>query len=139
MWADGASNGGQSIDYYRVSHDQSTGTYIVAMANVVTKSYTIVGLTPGNTYNIKVEAHNAIGFSVASQPFAIIAATNPSTPNAPTTTVSNKNVLITWVSPATGGSAITGYLVKIRESDGVTYSANTLYCDGLTTLTVINT
>lgn len=88
-WTDGASNGGQPIDYYRVSHDQSTGTYIEATASVTTKSYTITGLTPGNTYNIKVEAHNAIGFSVASQPFAIIAATSPSTPNAPTTAVSN--------------------------------------------------
>ena len=48
----------------------------------------------------------------------VSAATVPSTPAAPTTTVSGTNIDINWVAPANGGSAITGYEVKILQSDG---------------------
>jgi hypothetical protein len=33
-------------------------------------------------------------------------------------------VVITWVAPDNGGSAISGYKVLIRQSDGVTYSVD---------------
>jgi len=46
----------------------------------------------------------------------------PSTPAAPTTTISGSNVMINWVTPADGGSTITGYEVTIRQSDGLTYA-----------------
>ena len=51
-----------------------------------------------------------------------VSATVPSTPAAPTTTTTVPNVVINWVAPANGGSAITGYDVEIRHSDGTTFT-----------------
>ena len=99
----------------------------------------MTGLVPGNTYSFKIEAHNAIGYGAASSSFAIIAATNPDTPSAPTTQVDGDNILISWVLPFNGGSTITGYVIKVRQEDATTYSENTLHCDGVNTLTIINT
>lgn len=97
-----------------MSHDQSTDDFIIIASEVNAKTYTVSGLVYGNTYQFKVEAHNAIGYGAASTPFAIIAATNPSTPDAPVTVVDGENVKISWELPFNGGSTITGYVIKIR-------------------------
>ena len=68
-----------------------------------------------------------------------MAATVPGTPNPPVTAAIGTNVEITWDLPYNGGSPITGYIIRIRHFDGVNFSANTVYCDGLNTLTIINT
>jgi hypothetical protein len=84
-------------------------------------------LLVGSNVSAKIIAKNTIGDSAASPAGngAVIMATVPSTPAAPTTTVSGSNVLITWTAPADGGSAITGYIVEILQSDGTTYTAYT--------------
>ena len=38
------------------------------------------------------------------------------------------DVVISWTAPDNGGSPITGYSVKIRQSDAMTYTVNT-FCD----------
>jgi hypothetical protein len=48
---------------------------------------TASGLTAGLTYNFKVKSLNAFGYSELSQPVSILCATKPSTPVAPTTSV----------------------------------------------------
>ncbi len=55
----------------------------------------------------------------------------------PTTivTVASSNegteVKITWsATPSNGGSAVTGYRIKIVQSDDSTYTEQTTYCDG---------
>ena len=59
------------------------------------------------------------------------AAARPSTPTAPTTSVvSNTGVVVTWVAPFNGGSPITAYSITIRQSDGLTYSAELASCNG---------
>ncbi len=76
-----------------------------------------------------MQSHNAIGLSAISSEIAIIAATLPTTPVAPTTVISGTNVLISWIMQDTGGSVITSYTVKIRQSDNATYTSTSL-CDG---------
>lgn len=134
-WQDGASDGGQPIDYYRVSHDQSSDTYVIVASEVATQSYTATDLIPGNTYRFRVEAHNAMGYGTASAAFAVIAATSPDAPSAPTTSFDGSFVKIAWSLPYNGGSAVNGYTVKIRQVDEVTYT-EVASCDG-STLTVI--
>jgi hypothetical protein len=88
----------------------------------------------GSSVSARIIATNAIGTSATSPAGngAIIPATVPSTPLAPTTTVSGSDVSITWAAPADGGSAITGYTVEIRQRDGATYTQST-GCSGIAT------
>ena len=88
----------------------------------------------GSSVFAKIIATNAIGNSAESPAGngAIIPATVPSTPSAPTTVNSGTNVLINWVAPANGGSAITGYTVLIQQSDLTTYTVYT-GCTGTST------
>jgi hypothetical protein len=81
-------------------------------------------LAIGATIYVKVRAINAIGTANSLPGNGVIQQATPaSTPAAPTTTVSGTNVSITWAAPADGGSAITGYTVEIRHSEGTTYTA----------------
>jgi hypothetical protein len=74
-WNNGVSTGGSAIIDYRVSYDQSVGSYVVLATGVVPKTYTTsVSLTPGATYNFKVEARNSVGYSLISTAVTILAA-----------------------------------------------------------------
>lgn len=68
-----------------------------------------------------------------------MAATTPNTPAQPTTTVNGTNIIVSWALPFNGGTAITGYKIKFLQSDAITYSENTIYCDGINMLTIVNT
>jgi hypothetical protein len=70
---------------------------------VISQSYTATDLIPGNTYWFKVEAHNAIGYGLASSAFEIIAATIPDAPEPPVTSFNGDSVTITWTVPFNGG------------------------------------
>ncbi len=84
-WSDGASDGGSPIIDYRVNFDQSLASYVVRATGVTSKSFTVNGLTTGLTYKFKVESRNSFDYSAMSEEIAIICATNPSVPLAPTT------------------------------------------------------
>jgi hypothetical protein len=90
----------------------------------------VTGLTLGSTYNFKVQSRNTFGYSDFSTVLTVLAAQVPSQPAAPSTTFLTNTVQISWSPPATGGSAITGYYIYIRESDGVSYSLELQDCDG---------
>jgi hypothetical protein len=88
-------------------------------------------LTQGQTYNFRVESRNAVGYSLLSEPIAIVAAIGPSQPPAPTTSVVVNDVIISWTVPVTdNGSPITSYKIFIQQSDEVSYSMETTHCDG---------
>ncbi len=60
----------------------------------------------------------------------------PSTPTAPTTSLSlNTGVTIAWITPSNGGSAIIAYTVQIRKSD-YGYSTELVSCNGSNSATV---
>jgi hypothetical protein len=84
-------------------------------------------LAIGDSVYARIKAINAKGISAASNngDWAKIPATVPSTPSAPTTTVSGTNVSITWAAPGNSGLVITGYNVEIRQSDDTTYASYT--------------
>ena len=87
-------------------------------------------MTLGITYEFKVEARNTNGYSSASSDFTILHATAPEIPSAPTTANSGTNVVIDWSAPTINGAAITSYTVTILQSDGSTYTEETVNCDG---------
>ena len=117
------ANGGSPITGYTVT-TYAGGTLVAGKTCTPTPATgltcDVTGLTNGTAYTFKVKATNVVGSSADSA--ASAAATPlgaPAAPAAPTVTRGNAQVTVTWVAPATNGSAITGYTVA-------TYAAGTL-------------
>lgn len=83
--------------------------YNVIATGVLTKSYTATGLTLGVTYEFVVEARNSIGYSAISESLTILHAIPPETPDAPITTNSGQDIVVSWSAPIENGSPITSY------------------------------
>ena len=74
-WNNGISTGGSPIIDYRITYDQSTGTYIVLEDGILARTYqTTVLLTAGATYRFKIESRNSVGYSLQSTELVILAA-----------------------------------------------------------------
>jgi titin len=116
------ANGGSAITGYTVA-PYAAGTLVTGKActpsPVTALTCTVTGLTNGTEYTFKVKATNAIGSTESAASAAIIPAIAPTAPAAPTVVKGNLSVQVTWVAPANGGSAITGYTVS-------TYAGGTL-------------
>ncbi len=77
---------------------------------------TITGLTANTEYRVQVRAQNAKGESAWSPSgSATTATTPPGAPAAPTVSAvsSSRNLSVSWAAPATGGSAVTGYDLRL--------------------------
>lgn len=75
VWNDGASAGGTPVIDYRITYDQSVGTYVTLVDSLTTKSYTTaVTLIQGRIYKFKVEARNTVGYSLESTELSVLAA-----------------------------------------------------------------
>lgn len=112
----GASNGAAITGYTATS---SPGG-ITATGSV--SPIVVTGLTNGTAYTFTVHAENAVGTSPESAASAAVTpATVPGAPTIGTATPGNTTATINWTAPAgNGGSAVTGYLVKLyRASDDV--------------------
>jgi len=132
-WLAPLSNGGVPILDYKISAKTGGAAYSTLGTSAST-SYTALGLTAGAVYTFKVSARNSVGSGPDSSEVDITAAAIPNVPAAPTTTVNtNVSVTISWVAPSNGGSAITTYSVKIRQSDGSTYTKESANCNVSTT------
>ena len=59
----------------------------------------------------------------------MLAAQVPVQPDAPTTTWSPDDVVVSWVEPDSGGSPIIGYIIRFVMSDGVSYATEPNNCD----------
>ena len=67
-----------------------------------------------------------------------MAAELPTTPIDIVTTVVSRDVIISWTAQSDGGSPILEYVVLILESDGVTWTRDSVNCPG-TDSTALNT
>ena len=90
----------------------------------------------GNSYRFRVKARNAVGQSSYSPIFMIVAATVPSKPNAPTTTLSgdwpSELIVIDWTLPSDmGGLTISSYKLEIKTSTA-TFEKDLGHCDAET-------
>jgi hypothetical protein len=131
-WDEGDNNGGTPvIDYTVMSFSSDSSTYIERQVGIVGTSVTLTGFNLGITYTFKVKSRNAFDFSVGySNEISVLAATNPSQPEPPITSINGMNVEIKWVAPSDNGSPITKYQVYIRKVDKITYAMDVLNCDG---------
>ena len=112
------ANGGSVITGYTATCTSSDGGATGAHSGA-TSPNVVLTLTNGKTYTCKVHATNAMGDSLeSSASLSTIPATMPSAPAMPTITRGNTQLLVTFVAPANGGSAITGYTATCTSSDG---------------------
>ena len=85
------------------------------------KTFTVTGLTAGNSYKFKVRAINSIGAGEASAESATVIATSgaPPAPTKPTATVGGGGATLTWASTGLGSSPLTKwqYIKKIGNND----------------------
>jgi hypothetical protein len=116
-WDKGAANGGASVIDYRINYDQGTGNWVPLSIGVLNQYYTATGLTAGVTYQFTVEARNSFDYSEESDVVSILCATVPAKPTAPTTTVINGDVIVTWPQPDSNGTPITAYTIFLKQFD----------------------
>ena len=108
IWTAPASNGGATITHYEYEQDGS-GTWI--STGGTTTSYTVTGLTNGQSYTFRVRAVNRVGAGLATSsqsatPTSTVVA--PDTPSSLSATPGNRQVMLSWVQPS-GGAALTHY------------------------------
>ena len=120
-WTPPASDGGAPITGYTVTAAPGGASCTAAGTDT---SCTVTGLTNGGTYSFRVTATNAAGTSTpsAATSATILAVGEPDPPSAPSVTAGSGSVDVSWLPPADGGSAITGYTVT-SAPDGKTCAA----------------
>lgn len=118
-WSAPAGDGGAAISDYVVEYSASnTGpwtTFTHAASTATTVNVT--SLTNGVAYYFHVAAKNSVGVGVFST--ASGAVTPAAVPDAPTSvagTPGDAAVSLTWVAPASNGSAISDYVVQVGIS-----------------------
>lgn len=138
-WDCCTAEGGTPVLDYRVLISADGGEYSVLAEGLgFEHHYVATDLTPGVVYSFKVHSRNAYEFSDDSEVLTLLCATIPLAPEAPTTTTITNYVRVSWPTPVTNGSPITGFKIYILESDGVTYTQESVDCDGFSSA-VINT
>ena len=122
-WSPPANDGGSPITGYKVKH-RLGGFSISSQSSWTTTdwldadqlSHKIISLTNGKTYEVRVQARNALGESDWSNPTAGMPRTVPATPAAPTLVPSDQELTASWTAPDAGGHPITGYKVRHRAT-----------------------
>jgi FtsP/CotA-like multicopper oxidase with cupredoxin domain len=139
-WTAPANAGGSPITGYLVqafSGATQVGANRPAAAGAT--SLTVTGLTNGTAYTFKVLATNAVGNSVASA--ASNSVTPATVPGAPTIGTASRasatSALVRWTAPgSTGGSAITGYDIRVVNAANAQVGALRTAAAGTTSVTV---
>jgi len=127
------ANGGSPISGYQVLRAPGTGP-LVQLGTTTGTSFTDSTGTPGQTYSYAVTATNAVGTSPQSN---LVQATPVTTPGAAALTATGalNSANLSWTTPSTGGSAITGYVVErgtvagVRSTLGTVGAGSTSYSD----------
>jgi hypothetical protein len=112
------ASGGSGITGYTASCTSSDGG--AAGSNTGGGSPIVVAsLWNGKTYTCTVLATNAVGDgNVSNASASAVPARTPSAPAAPTLARGNQRLTVSFLTPAAGGSAITGYSASCTSSDG---------------------
>lgn len=123
-WTNGVDGGSAITDtLIEVAPDVSgsPGTYAAFTHTALgtTPSITVTGKSQGTKYWFRVSNINAIGTGTASTATNATTWDVPVAPSAPVAVANYSKVDLTWVAPANGGSAITGYVVEFN--DGTTW------------------
>ena len=134
-------NGGSEVKDYSIEMDDNNdGSFTLITSGITRTNYIKTGLIAGISYNFRLRTRNAVGFSSYSTVFTIVAATVPSQPSAPTTTLSgdSANIVIAWTLPTDlGGLSISSYKLEIKTSTA-TFEKDLTSCDAETSSSILS-
>ncbi len=121
-WVAPASDNLSAISGYQPSlrsYDARTATWSVwqdaapVAGQLRTKSWT--GLANGTRYQARVHAINAVGAGPWTGPLEAVPAAAPGQPSISGAVRGDRSATLTWRAPAGNGSAVTGYVVRLRS------------------------
>jgi len=111
-WTAPANNGAAITSYdLRYSSDSSSGPFTTLSSGLLVSPFVETGLTNGSLYYFQMAARNVMGFG----PYSLTASNTPRTVPSQITDLSanpsgvSTSLILSWVPPFNGGSAITGY------------------------------
>jgi hypothetical protein len=110
-WYPGVADGGTPLLDYRVWYTAQGGEFTVLEEQTTDTTFVATGLTTGLSYEFKVQARNAFGYSAFSNTLLILVASVPSKPSAPVTTWSDADnqITVSWTAPNDNGAPILSY------------------------------
>jgi titin len=113
-WTAPAGTGGSPVTGYVVSVYEGTGTAVVRTLEAATTATTVSGLRNGTSYSFSVSARNAAGQgAVSGRSGTVTPSTVPGVPTIGEATSGSASASVGWtMSTDTGGTALTGYVVK---------------------------
>jgi hypothetical protein len=76
---------------------QSGNEFSAPPISVNDTKYRAENLTAGVTYKFRIQARNSVGNSVFADGFDILCATKPDAPSAPSTSVFEDKVIVSWL------------------------------------------
>ena len=116
-WTAPASNGGTEVLGYRAT---ATPGGAFCETTAATSACEITGLTNGTGYTVQVIARNALGSGAESAASSSVTPKDvPYAPNAPTATVGDGKLTLSWVAPGDGGSPILSYTLVDSEEPSI--------------------
>lgn len=139
-WTAPAANGSPITGYAVRVVNSATNLQIGALraAAAGATSLVVTGLVNGTAVRLQVQATNAVGtgaFSALSN--AVTPATPPGAPAIGTAAAAGPtSATVRWTAPANGGSAITGYTVRVLNAANVQVGALRPAAAGSTSLVV---
>ena len=117
-WSAPSSTGGAAITGYKVgrcsANCSNDANWTVKTLTTTGTTTDLTSLTNGTAYQVRVAAVNRSGDSAWSDTATETPADEPDTPAAPTVTVWNQQLTVSWTAPADNGASITDYDVQYR-------------------------
>ena len=128
-WEAPVSDGGLSIDSYTATaYLASSGAPVAHCRTFSGTSCEITGLAVATSYVVRVIAHNALGYSIASTTAGpVLTGYNP--PGQPlnvTVVGAPESLTVDWLAPSSdGGGEITGYTATADDGNGGLFTCTT--------------
>ena len=129
-WSAPATDGGSEITGYRVARTPHPGGAAgqVSLVPATDRAFTFIDLVPGASYALTVQAVNSVGPG-AEVSKTVTLATPPGPPVIGTASQGSPGGVVTatarWSPPSsTGGSTVTGYVLRARQQGTATVVAS---------------
>jgi titin len=125
-WSAPTQTGGTPITGYRIRYSSDGGGSWVELPNTgsTATSFTVTGLTSQAGYIFEVAAINAIGTSPWSQASPLLQPLlDPGAVTDVVGTPDYQSVALNWLPPANLAIPVTGYVVRVSDDAGNTWSA----------------